>query len=262
MLNWLYNLPGIAVVLIFIMATVIGMKLVHIAVHFVIRDIIPREGHSMAVHVHEGVVLLATLVLTFSLVQVLENVHLVEKSLSTEASQINDLDRLLIRYNDPRTVQIRSNLRAYTNSIINDEWPNLKDGFGNEKTEMLFNELSDEIFQLSPRSFQEQSLYSSIIEQVNLISNSRDQRLHARKLHLPSIYWVVILATILTKLVISGLMDRGKISGIILSMQMVAIAALLALVFIFDRPYLGETAVQPEAIESVIKTMNARLKMH
>lgn len=262
MLNWLYSLPSLVLALIFIVITLISMKLVHNVVHFLIRDKIPSEGHLVAVHVHEGVVLLVSLVLTFSLIQALDNLKIVENSLSAEASQINNLDRILFNYKDPRAVEIRADLLTYTNSIIEDEWPSLKEGFGSKKTEALFFKLSDEVAQLTPKNFQEQSLYSSAIAQVNLISDSRDLRLQGLRLHLPAIYWIVILVTILTKLGISGLMDRGKISGLILSIQMVAIAALMALVFMFDRPYLGETAVQPEAIENVIKTMNTRLSMH
>jgi hypothetical protein len=257
-MNWLYNFPDVVILLLFVGLTLITMKVLHRVLHHFIKSHIPEEGHKLATHIHESIVILTSLILTFSLVQVLDDTHTLEKVISTEASQINNLDRLLTRFGDPTAEAIRPALHAYTKSIVEDEWPDLIKGYGSEITREKFIPVSQGVIKLKPRGDREIALYTSAINLTDQIAQSRELRIETTDVRLPSIYWYVILVAFLVKLLTSSLLERGKYGSFVLGLQMTALSAMLALVFIFDQPYQGQSGVKPGPLKRLIKVMDER----
>ena len=66
-------------------------------------------------------------VLAFSLVQAQGNLRSVEKTVANEALQLNQMDRLLTDYGDTKLAAIREAVRAYAESVVADEWPQLSE---------------------------------------------------------------------------------------------------------------------------------------
>ena len=257
-MNWLYNFPDIVILLLFIGVTLIAMRVIHSIVHHYVKEHIPEEGHKLATHIHESIVILTSLILTFSLVQVLDDTHSLEKVISAEASQINNLDRLLTRFGDPTAEAIRPALHAYTKSIVEDEWPDLIKGYGSEITREKFIPVSQGVIKLKPHGEREQALYTSAINLTDQIAQSRELRIETTEVKLPVVYWYVILVAFFVKLLTSSLLERGKFSALVLGLQMTALSAMLALVFIFDQPYQGQSGVKPGPLKRLIKVMDER----
>ena len=78
-----------------------------------------------------------TLVLAFSLVQVIDNLHQVDALASKEAAYINNLDRLLTRYGTPEVTVIRGTLLAFSKSRVEEDWPSLVNGESGVKPDAL-----------------------------------------------------------------------------------------------------------------------------
>jgi len=68
------------------------------------------------------------LILAFSLVQEQNNVRSLEAKVGTEANNLAQLDRLLVRFGAPGDDALRISLREYANSIVKDEWRELRKG--------------------------------------------------------------------------------------------------------------------------------------
>lgn len=94
---------------------------------------------------------MCSLVLAFTLVQAESNFRKVDAIVSTEASQIDPLDRLLARYGDASAATVRQHLRAYARSIIDDDWPAMLQGNESEKTREAFSPASRGVLALNPR---------------------------------------------------------------------------------------------------------------
>ena len=62
----------------------------------------------------------------------------------------------------------------------------------------------------------------------------------------------------MAKTLLSSAYKPSREESFSLGVQMVVLASLFAIVFIFDQPFLGETAIQPDAIVDTIKLMKAR----
>ena len=136
--NWFYNLPEVVIALLFGMvgagllagAPSLREKLLRIKV---------ASGHSEAALNALGVVIGFTgLVLAFSLVQAHNNFRNLETLVGTEAHNLSQMDRLLVRYGDPGNGAIRVSPRDYANSIVMDEWPELGKGRPSERTAAPF----------------------------------------------------------------------------------------------------------------------------
>ncbi|QWD04887.1 hypothetical protein G6720_05455 [Polynucleobacter paneuropaeus] len=90
------------------------------------------------------------------------------------------------------------------------------------------------------------------------LAQSRDARIEAAAIRLPSIYWFVIALTFLAVAGISGILESDNLATFQLSLLMMALAGMVSLVFAFDRPFLGDSGVKPGAIEKAIEGMDER----
>ena len=99
-------------------------------------------------------------VIAFTLVEAEANFRKVDTLVSTEASNINRLDRLLVRYGHETADQVRPHLLAYARSIVSDEWPLLAGGDGSDKTQEAFSRVSRGILALEPSQGRQVTIYA------------------------------------------------------------------------------------------------------
>jgi hypothetical protein len=258
MFDWLYNFSDEFIVLFWI---VVIMLLTFSFIKLIRRSVgieSLSRGGKLASDLHPSVVVLCSLVLTFSLVQVLDDVHKVDTLVAIEATQINNLDRILTRYGDPSAEAVRPALHTYAKSVVQEEWPALLKGQGSQATLDKFKPVSQGIFRLQPHGERQTALFGKAIELSELIAQSRDSRIEAATIRLPLIYWLVIALTFVAVAGISGILESDKLATFQLSLLMTALAGMVALIFAYDRPYLGDSGVKPSAIERAIEGMDAR----
>lgn len=197
-------------------------------------------------------------VLAFSLVQAQGNLRSVEKTVAAEATQLNQVDRLLTRWGDPKVAAIRQALHAYAESIIVDEWPKLSVHDSSPRTAELAARLSQAVLAIQPAPGREAVIYADLVKLTDQLAESRDERLSATDLGLPPIYWHVIGFLIGLLLVFAAFVEPhwGRVMS--LAGLGAGLGLLITLVFIFDQPFLGEVSVGPDAIVKALATMQAR----
>jgi hypothetical protein len=123
--EWIYDFPNIAVALLFGIAGACLLAGVPFFREKVLRIRVP-SAHSEATDKALAVVISFTgLVLAFSLVQANGNLRNLETQVATEAHNIDQMDRLILRYGDSAISALRGPLRDYANSVVRDEWPEL-----------------------------------------------------------------------------------------------------------------------------------------
>ena len=258
MTDWLYQFPDAVIILISIVGSIIAMFVIHAICHRIIGERVPKEGFKFAETIHNSMISLFTLVLAFSLVQAIGNYRQTNTQVATEAAQINNLDRLLTRFNSDKAADVRQHLMAYTKSIVEDDWPALVNGGASQKTTDLFKPVSQGIIAIHPENDRQVSLYASAVNLAHDLERMREVRLESGTLQIPTNYWMVILFAMLAKILLSALLDRSGMGNYVLGVQMAVLGALLGLVLIFDEPYKGQTSVQPDNFVSVLEKMRTR----
>ncbi len=257
-MDWLYSFPDI-VILMVCAATLAAIIVFLPALVRRIPWMTPNDANTdFVLRMQATLFTMTSLVLAFTLVEAENNFRKVDALVSTEASQLNRLDRLLLRYGDPAAEAIRPHLLSYARSIVSDEWPNMLKDKPSEKTRTALAPISRGVLSLDPQTNRQTMIYGEILRSFDSIAESRDARLAAVSVALPAAYWQVVLFAVLMLLFISSTVVRTPFRATVLAAQMAVIGAFLGFVFIQDQPFRGQMAVDAEPIAQVIALLEAR----
>lgn len=256
---WLYRLPnsciarlfGVIGAALFVAALFLRVKLLRIEV---------QSDHAKAAHDALTVVIgFVGLILAFSLVQEQNNVRNLEAQIGAEANNLAQLDRLLVRFGGPGDDPLRISLREYANSIAKDEWRELRKGRASGRTTRLFRELSEDISAIDPVPGRQSLIYTEMLKKVDELASARESRLvAAANIRLAPIFWETIVFLLLILLVLASFSETTFSPGgaMALGCEGFAVTVLVALVFIFDRPFKRGTLSRQPIIKAIVEMQN------
>ncbi|SNX27693.1 Protein of unknown function [Polynucleobacter meluiroseus] len=181
-----------------------------------------------------------------------------ESSAALEASYINSLDCLLLRFGHPQAIALREDAFLYIQSIVEDEWPNLHKGIQSDKTHMLWRSLSRKLIALDPENSRQSLLYQDILTKGDQLPTARESRLQASAVGLPDVFFYAIMVCITLLLIRNGAVIQTSGVTILEALLPIMLGALLALLVITDRPFKGEYCVHPTAFRNAIKSIKTR----
>jgi Protein of unknown function (DUF4239) len=257
---WLYKLPNTCIALLF---GVIGAAL-FVGVLFLRAKLLRiqvQSDHAKAAHDALTVVIgFVGLILAFSLVQEQNNIRNLEAQVGTEANNLDQLDRLLVRFGAPGDDALRISLREYANSILKDEWRELHKGRASGRTNRQFRELSQEVSAIDPAPGRQSLIYTEILKKVDELASARESRLvAAANIRLAPIFWETIVFLLLILLVLAAFSESTFSQGAAMALgcQGFAVTLLAALVFIFDRPF-NRRNLSPNPFQNAIAEMQNR----
>jgi hypothetical protein len=261
MFNFLYVLPDFAISAMF---GLLMLFLVAILPHFlnhVFKIKHDKDSTKYAIRGQATVITFIAIVLSFCLINAQGNLRDVDAQVSQEATAINQMDRLLLRYGDKKVMEMRTLLMAYAESIVNKEWPLLIQGGHSElkyKSSPTFAPLSRAIFTINPSLGRQTEIYNQILKQIDLLSEERSQRIQAASVRLPNIFWEIVFVLFLLLVSLSLMIKPTVGRSIAIGGQGLAVALLLSLVVIYDQPFKGQTSVKSDAFINVIEIMKNR----
>jgi hypothetical protein len=261
MFDFLYVLPNIWISALFGVAmflAVAGLPFVLCPLLKLERD---KDTADFAVRGQSTVISFLAIVLGFSLVNAQGTSRTVQAHVAAEASNINQMDRLLLRFGDPKVAAMRPLLADYAQSIVSNEWPLLERGDVHEldtKASPPFGKLSRAVYTIEPSPGRQTEIYNQILSRIDEMSDMRSQRIEDSQSRLPAAFWEIILALFVLLVVLALLIEPTGGRAIAVGGQALAVALLLSLVFIYDVPFKGQNAVQPNAIVKVMGIMSSR----
>jgi len=217
-----------------------------------------KKADDFLIATRATVIAMCSLVLAFSMVTVINNYNKAEAAAATEASLINNMDRMMARYGDPSVAALRTSLMAYTRSIVEDEWPLLSQGKGSEKTRELFVPVSKGVIAIQPGAGRQSVIYTEMVKKADDIAEAREARLESTSTSLAGIFWLMVGLTFSAMIVLAFYVELNPMRIFGFAVQMAAFSALLAVVFIFDQPFTGQTSVSNKAFVKTISAMQGR----
>ena len=259
MLTWLYRIPEPLVLALtagLLAALSVGVPYLVQRLRFVRPNDLNTE---FVTRTWAPLFTMTALVLAFTLVEADTNFRRVDAQVTTEASQLNQLDRLLVRYGSADASKVRPLLLAYTRSIVRDEWPEMLKGGSSEKTAAAFSPISQGIMALQPEPGRETVIYTEMLKLLEASAVSRDTRLNDVHVGLPAIYWEVIAFSMAMLLLVSGTVERTGHRVLVIAAQVAVLGAFIGFAFIMDTPFLGDTAVTSDAIAHVAAVIEKRM---
>lgn len=258
MIDWLYNLPEAAILIVTI-GVVVGLVIsLPIAVRRIPWMKAGDANTDFVIRTQATLFTMTSLVLTFTLVQADINYRQADSLITNEASRIDQLDRLLTRYGDEDVARARPLLRAYADSLVKDEWPVMLKDQRHEKTALAFATLSRRILAINPATERQNLVLAEMFKTLDTMADVRAQRLSMVTIRLPPLYWWVVLLAVAMLVFVSSSIEQTPFRRTILCAQAAVVGGFLGFVFIMDQPFRGETAIQPEAISRAIERIDTR----
>ena len=258
MMYYINHSPSWLLLILFAIFSIVVMLVFHKIVRAVLDKVTPGYKGDFAINIHNSVSTILALIIAFSLVQAVSTFKQVEHIVRQESVRINNLDRLLVRYGNPELETVRDALRKYAQSIVTDEWPEMDGGHMSPKTDALFKPVSKGVISIKPTTPREVALYNEMLKIADSLADSRSDRLDAAEFAIPPILWLMVIALMLLKTVLSAFAERSLSANIVLSVQMAAFSSLLCLTFTFDEPLKGEAGIKPTVLMEVIDVISKR----
>ncbi|NBS75625.1 MAG: DUF4239 domain-containing protein [Betaproteobacteria bacterium] len=261
MINWLYTLPEW---LVFVLAVAFSIALMFMIAHLVKRTPLLNDhsDHEMEflIAIQSGLVALSAILLSFTLVLSLTTFERVDAAVANEASRLDEIDRLLMQFNDSKVNENRSLVKKYAQSIISDEWPMMVNMHEAENTSDLLEEIANAISAFEPSTMRQSVIYGELIRKYDELVEMRDSRLESARIGLHDIFWLVnfliLLGVLFTSAVAIAIHKTITVVGI--SFEVVALVGLVTMIFMCDRPFKGSASIQPAPFQIAIQKMEAR----
>jgi hypothetical protein len=266
MISFLYSLSDPTIVCLFSLAGLLAMVVVYVLkkrIPFFKRNVASDEikkTDDFLIAVRTTVIAMLSLVLAFSMVTVINNFNRADAAATAEAALINNMDRLMTRYGDPKVAELRKSLMAYTQSIVNDEWPLLSQGKGSDKTRELFVPISQGIIAIQPEPGRQNVIYTEMVKKADDIAEARESRIESTGNSLALIFWLMVGITFAAMIILTVFVDLTPIRVFGFGIQLAVFSALLSVVFIYDQPFDGQTSISTKAYVRTIHAMESRKK--
>lgn len=140
-----------------------------------------------------------SLLLAFTAVAVWEAFRDAETAVTLEAAAIGQMSRDLHSYGGPQAKGTLNALRAYTRTIVEDEWPLLKTGGSSAKSWQALDQLFRDVSEIRPKDGRDQIILAEIWARLNEVVKYRRERIQSARAQVPGTLWVVVvLGSLLT----------------------------------------------------------------
>ncbi len=202
----------------------------------------------------------AYVVLGFVLVLAMTTVSDLDSNVSQEATAIKGVERLLVLEGSTSALNSRQQLITYTQSILTDEWPELKDGHGSTVTSAALNDFFMSLDKINPSSPKDTVLYAKILDAAGKTAELRNSRIYSIQSNLPGTFYLVSLVSLLGVMIICALrlVEATPMRCISLFVQIIMLTLMFSAIVIIDLPYLGDTVTSPDAIEMALDSIVKR----
>ena len=242
MISLFYSLPiWVAGTLVLVLALAVGLGS-SIGVQRVLRLKPSGEEKEIAINLMQVVAAYIGIMLAFAGVAVWQNFADADTAVHKEAATAAELYRDLDTYGS-ETQAARGDVRTYIASILNDEWPVLREGHGSLKTEAALSRVFMEFGNLNPQSNRDSAIYTESFSKLNELVVLRRDRIIASQAGIPMILWIVGLVGSTLTISYASAFCYTRYSLMMISGTSIAIGLVFLFILMVDRPFKGEFSV-------------------
>lgn len=193
--------------------------------------------------------------LAFYVVIVWEEAGTAEDNAATEAAALADAYWQMGVAPEPQRERIRGLIREYTTSVVDEEWPALSEGTGDERTGDLLITLHSEINQLPTTPDQVKSARDRSLERMRDVTDKRRDRIGQAGGLSPTGH-LMLIATIAGAVgmvafpLLVGFTARVR-HVVLIGVMAAALALTCVLLLDITQPFAGRLMVEPEVYRMV-----------
>lgn len=252
-ISWLESLPTTAAGII----VVGGIVLASLAFGYVVAKATSEEVR--AAHNDRAGFILAVIGVIYAVLLAFIAISVWERFVEAESRTFDEAGALATVYRDadafPARGRLRSELRAYVESIIHVEWPSLSRGAPTPVASSQLERVDHELRGLPVNSLRTANVQAQMLGAIDTALMDRRARLTMDTGGISEIMWVVLIAGAIVTIAFTylfgfelPLMQQLMIGGLSFLIGLV-----LFLILALDYPFRGSIAVQPEAFRALLE---------
>ena len=255
MTSYFYSLPvWISAVLVLALAVAVGLGS-SVGVRRLLRLQPTDEEKEIAINLMQVVAAYIGIMLAFAGVAVWQNFADADTAVHQEAATAAELYRDLTTYGG-ETEAARADLRTYIASILDSEWPMLREGRGSLSTEAALGNIFVELGKLNPESNRDSAIYSESFSKLNDLVVLRRDRIIASQAGIPLILWFVGLVGSTLTISYASAFCCTRYNVMMISGTSIAIGLVFVFILMVDRPFKGAFSVQSTDVAQLAATFD------
>jgi hypothetical protein len=201
---------------------------------------------------------LYAVLLAFVLLSVWEQFDTARAAAEREASQMADLTRLTDGLPEPSATRVRAALREFSTAVV-EEWPTMADRARSDRTDRALDKVWRVLIETEPASGRGTSIYDQALERLRSASDSRQDRLSQAHPSVQPVIWILLIGGGVLTLVSTYFFETTAHAYQPVNVGLtLMIAFILYLVYVFDRPFTGDIATQPTAMQAVVEMLHRK----
>ena len=254
-MGFVYDLPlwivGIVMVVFLCGLAAVGLR-------FARRRVLPRfeftegDGHFTGTIVHSIMVFYALAVAMIA-ITVWETYDAAAKIVSQEATALATLYRNVSTYPESTRSALQDELRAYTEYVIEEAWPEQHKGRIPRGGVERIDEFQRILASFEPTTDGEEILHAEALRSYNRMIDARRMRLDAVQTALPALMWTVVYVG--AALAIAGSyffrVRDPRLHTTLVVLLTAFFALVIFVIFAFDRPFRGDMGIESEPYQLV-----------
>jgi hypothetical protein len=176
-----------------------------------------------------------------------------DHGVSEEAASVAAIYRDVSSYPEPARSQLRAEVEGYTRFVIEEEWPQQKEGIVPPQAAEHVNKLQAVLDEFNPATEREKTVHAETLRQFNRLVELSGLRLQSVTSGLPSTMYGVIVIGAILNLVVSWffVVENARLHSWLNVVMAALLGLLVFLIAAMDNPFRGEFSVGPDAFEVV-----------
>jgi len=213
---------------------------------------------DMAMRTTAAVVSALTLTLAFCAIQARGQQAEAQRVVAEEVAAIGGMGRQAVRLG-AEGVALQAGVFAYLRSIVAAEFPTMAISGRHAETQRLAEALEHAGY--ATAAGLSDVLAHDLLQDLDALGEAREERLRHAEDALPGAFWTLIRLLMLLLLATGALYAPKPHVLLMLAIQAAGVAALVAFVFLMDRPFRGQIAVSAAPYESKLLNLAHRAEV-
>ncbi|HEV7473209.1 MAG TPA: DUF4239 domain-containing protein [Pyrinomonadaceae bacterium] len=253
---WAYNMSPLQLALIMVAAieaiSLFGLYLArrfllpHLRFHDGVNDAI--SGTVQAIGVFYGI--------TVGLIAVgVWNTHSnAQDVVSKEAAAIGALYRDVSGYPQPVREKLQTNLKNYTQALIDQIWPAQQEGRMLDVGVRLMDDFQGTLYFYEPTTAGQTALHGETLRAFNNLIAYRRLRIDAVEGSLSAVMWAVIWVGAVISISVAYLyrIEDARIHTMLVGLMAGFLGVVLFMIVINDRPFIGRNSIRPDSYRVIL----------
>lgn len=254
----LYWHPVIAITVLCsstVMLSFAGLKLVR---RYFTEDVL-RQNHEVGGFIFNAFGLIYAVLIAFVVFATWTEFDNSKKNVDKESIELADIYHNSKALPEQYRQQVTQLLKAYTESLIKDEWQRMEQGEASERSMENFNKLWTFFTTIDRSLLKNEIAYQETLKHMNDAGENRRMRLFDSTNNIPGIIWVVLLfGAVVTVIYTYFFFAKNMRHQFVMTSALTVLNTLiLYMILLLDNPFLGYMRVDYKPFEYVLQLLNS-----